>query len=322
MQEQRLAESGVENLSYLIAEHREVNGQPENQVALQFSGVRQGVASWLAAPAPMGSLDFITPNASIAVAMLSKDPKAIADDLMKMAAPNKAQTAGWNDEESKLQINLRDDLAASLGGEFLVALDGPVLPTPSWKAVIEVNDSQHLEQTLERLATAISNQASGKQAHSIAIQPSDVDNQRYYAVRDLSSGNTLAQYTFAGAYMIIGPSRAVVMEALETHATTNSLARSSAFRALLPKDVNDHYSAIAYQNLSPVLAPLLSELNGQAADALRTLAADARPTVICARGEQDRIEAASDSHLFGFDFVTLGTLMKAGNQKGAASVRE
>ncbi|MGA9667661.1 MAG: FecR domain-containing protein, partial [Terracidiphilus sp.] len=52
--------SGMENISYLIAEHRESNGQPENHLNLQFAGTRQRVASWLAAPAPMGSLDFIT----------------------------------------------------------------------------------------------------------------------------------------------------------------------------------------------------------------------------------------------------------------------
>ena len=46
---------------------------------------------------------------------------------------------------------------------------------------------------------------------------------------------------------------------------------------------------------------------------LRQLAADARPTVICARGEESRIEAASDSHLFGFDFLTLGALIHSGN---------
>ena len=66
--------SGVDGVRYLIAEHRETNGVPENHLNLQFAGTRQGVASWLAAPAPIGSLDFVTPNASMAVALLSKDP--------------------------------------------------------------------------------------------------------------------------------------------------------------------------------------------------------------------------------------------------------
>jgi len=122
--------------------------------------------------------------------------------------------------------------------------------------------------------------------------------------------------------MIVAPSRALVIQALQTYSTGNSLANSAAFKALLPNDANQDYSAVAYQNLGPVLTPLLSQLDGQTADAVRKLAADARPTVICARGEESRIEAASDSSLFGFDFLTLETLIHSGNKNGATSVRE
>jgi hypothetical protein len=318
-----MEKSGIESVSYLIAEHREVNGQPENRVDLQFSGTRQGVVSWLAAPAPIGSLNFVTPNAAIAVAALSKDPKAIADDLIAMAVPNgDSQKNGFTEAEEKLQINFREDLAANLGGDFLLSLDGPVLPTPSWKAVIEVNDSDRLEQTLERLTEAIRKQADANPAHSITIEPSDAGGQRYYSVQDTVTGNVVAQYTYANGYMIVAPSRALLIQALQTYSTGNSLANSTAFKALLPKDTNENYSAVAYQNLSPVLTPLLAQLSGDTADAVRKLAADARPTAICARGEQSRIEAASDSRLFGFDFLTLETLIHSGNKHANTSVRE
>ena len=33
-----------------------------------------------------------------------------------------------------------NEIAANLGGEVTVAVDGPLLPTPSWKVAIEVND--------------------------------------------------------------------------------------------------------------------------------------------------------------------------------------
>ena len=115
--------------------------------------------------------------------------------------------------------------------------------------------------------------------------------------------------------MIVAPNRPLLLEALQTRASGNSLAHSAAFRALLPKDDNDNYSAVAYQNLSPVLTPLLSQLSGPKADAIRQLAADSRPTAICAWGKDTRIEAASDSRLFGFDFLTLGALL---NSRGVA----
>ncbi len=321
-----MANSGLQDLEYLIAEHRETNGMPQNHLNLQFSGTRERVASWLGAPAPIGSLDFVSTNAAAAVAGLSKDPKAIADDLIAMAAGGGPGNSGLDEANSKLGFNLRDDLIANLGGDFLLALDGPVLPTPSWKAVIEVNNASQLEFTLERLVQAINAQNQGpqepgRQSHQVAIDPSDVSGQRFYAVRDVTSGAVVANYTFADGYMIIAPSRALLMGALQTHANGSSLARSAAFRALLPKDENENYSAVAYQNLSPVLTPLLSKFSGESADAIRKLAADSRPTAICAFGKESRIEVASDSRLFGFDFLTLGALLN-GNKPGHNLVRQ
>jgi hypothetical protein len=50
-------------------------------------------------------------------------------------------------------------------------------------------------------------------------------------------------------------------------------------------------------------------MNGESADALKKLASDAHPTAICAWGKDAGIEAASNSNLFGFDFLTLGSLL-------------
>jgi hypothetical protein len=322
-----LENSGIEGVQYLIAEHRERNGLPENHVNLQFAGTRHGVSSWLAGPAPLGSLGFVTPNASIAVAFLAKDPAAIADDIVTMASPEKtpgnaSHNNHWSEAEAKLQINVRNDLAANLGGEFLLALDGAVLPTPAWKAVIEVRDAGQLEKTLERLADSIRNQRSGNRAHNIVIQSSQINDQLFYSIRDLTSGSTVAQYTFADGYMIMAPDRALLMQALRAHASGDSLAHSAAFKALLPKDENANYSAIAYQNIGPVLTPLLSRFNGESAKALTQLAADGRPTAICAWGKDSRIEAATNSHLLGFDLLALEALVHPGNKQAAASVHE
>lgn len=318
-----LQKTGMDGVQYLIAEHRQANGVPANHLNLQFSGTRQRVASWLAAPAPIGSLDFVTPNAAVAVALLSKDPKAIADDIMAMAEPtDEARSRSWSDADEKLQIDIRNDLAANLGGDFLLSLDGPVLPTPSWKIVVAVNDSGRLEQTLEKLTQSMRDNAQGKSFPVMTIDSSESGGQRFYTVHDLKDGTTPAQYTFSDGFMIIAPNRPMLIEALQTHASGNSLSRSAAFKALLPKDDNDNYSAVAYQNLGPVLTPLLSQVSGPAADAIKQLAADSRPTAICAWGKDTRIEAASDSRLFGFDFLTLGALLDSGNKHAVQSVKE
>ena len=156
-----LEKSGMSGVRYLIAEHRESNGTPENHLNLQFSGQRQRVASWLGSPAPMGSLDFVTPNAALAVAGVSKDPTAIVDDLIAMMSEGKNGADKLNEAQAELGIDIRNDLAGNLGGEYLFALDGPVLPTPSWKAVIEVRDSARFETTLERLVQASERSCAG-----------------------------------------------------------------------------------------------------------------------------------------------------------------
>jgi len=313
-----VADSGMEDVRYLIAEHRETNGVPENHLNLQFSGTRQKVASWLAAPAPIGSLDYVTPHAAFVSAFLSKDPAAIADDILSMAAADgQDKLQGLNMAEAATQVSLRNDIAANLGGDFLLSLDGPMLPTPSWKVVVEVRDASKIQTALIRLAQAsrtFASQGPDKSFRGIQIDSSEAGGQQFYAVHNITSGAVVAQYTFSGGYMILAPDRALLMEALHTHSSGDSLARSSSFRALLPKDENDNYSAIAYQNLSPVLGPMLSQFGGQSSEAIRQLAADARPTAVCAWGKDSRIEAATDSHLFGFDFLTLGRLFHGNKQ--------
>lgn len=312
--------TGLGDVQYLIAEHRESSGVPENHLNLQFVGIRQRVASWLGTPAPIGSLDFVSPNASLALAAVTKDPAAIADDIMAMASQSKGEPMDWSGVDSKLQISVRDDLMANLSGDFLFAIDGPVLPTPSWKFIAGVNNPAGLENALERMTQAIASETAGTKAHAVNIHAETAGSRTYYVIRDQASGAEIAQYTFADGYLIAAPSRALLMDALNVHSSGNSLAHSADFRALLPRDENENYSAVFYQNLSPVLTPLLSQVSGDTADAIRKFAADSRPTVICAWGKDNRIEAASDSRLFGFDFLTLGAILNSRNKSAAQHV--
>jgi hypothetical protein len=315
--------SGLEGVQYLIAEHRELNGTQQNHLNLQFTGTRQRVASWLAEPAPIESLDFVSPNASFAVAALSKDPKSIADDLLAIGSGNHSSRESDMSETAKqVETIVRDELVPNLGGDFLFSLDGPVLPTPSWKVVVEVHDSDRVEDAFEHLVKLFDDQPHGDDFHQIAIEPSQAGGERFYAVHDLTSDTVRAYYTFADGFMIVAPTRALLMQALRTHSSGDTLARSAAFKALLPKDESENCSAVAYQNLSPVISPLLSQMTGETANALRALAEDSKPTAACAWGRESRIEAGSDSHLFGFDFLTLGTLINSRNKSVVADVTD
>lgn len=310
-----MARSGLNDMRYLVLEHREVNNVPANRIALDFAGERRGIASWLAAPAPMGSLEFVSRNASIAVAFIAKDPQLMLADAFNMASdPTKAQSK-LSDLDQKLNLSIRDDLAAQFGGDAVLALDGPVLPTPSWKFVIEVHDATKLAASLQTVVQSVNAEMQREGKPGVDLNTEEVSGQKYYTVQGKDSRSKPMYYTFAAGYMIIGPDRATLMNTLRTRATGDSLARSGDFKAMLPKDDNANYSFVAYQNLAPILQPLLSTVDSSQAKVIQDLAADSRPSAICGWGRDSRIEAVSNTRLLGFDWMAVGSLLARGTNQ-------
>jgi hypothetical protein len=295
-----LQNSGFSDVKYLIATRGESSNQGDNRITLEFNGQRRGIASWLAAPAPMGSLDYVSSNAGAAVSFVAKQPALMLDDIFSTIGasdPNFSKSLAQTNSE--LGLNLRDDLARTLGGELTLALDGPVLPTPSWKAIVEVNDSGALQLAIDKLVQAVNRDAQKSNHPGMTFNQAQVGGRTFYTIESQGVGlATEWDYTFVDGYMIIAPSRALVVAALQTHAGGTSLARSASFRALLPSDNQANFSAMMYQNLSPILKPLASHLTSGQLELVQQLAADAKPSVFCAYGESDRIEVASSGKLF------------------------
>jgi hypothetical protein len=313
-QDAAIRRSGLSDMRYLVVEHREVNNVPDNHMVLDFAGNRHGVASWLAAPAPMGSLDFVSRNAAVAIAFVAKDPQLMVTDIFNMTGDPAGAQAKLAEANSKLNLDIRNDLAAQFGGDAVLALDGPVLPTPAWKFVIEIHDANKLAASLRTLVESANREAQQHGQPGVQLSSEQVNGQRYYAVLHNDSKEKPLYYTFAAGYMIIGPDRATMLNTLRTRATGDSLARSGEFKARLPKDENANYSFIAYQNLGPILQPLLSVVDSQQAKVIQELA-DSRPSAICGWGRDSRIEFVSNSRLLGFDWIAVGSLLSRGTNR-------
>ena len=308
-----LQNSGFNDIKYLIAARGESSSQEDNRITLEFNGPRHGIASWLAAPAPMGSLEYVSANAGAAVSFVAKQPALMLDDILStIGASDATFSKSLAQTNSELGLDIRNDLASALGGELTLALDGPVLPTPSWKVVVEVNNPGALQVAIDKLVQAIDREAQKSNQPGTTLSQTQSGGRTFYTIQSQSGGlSTACDYTFADGYMIMAPSRALLLAALQTHANGMSLARSASFRALLPSDNQANFSAMIYQNLSPILKPLASQLASEQLALLRQMAANAKPSVFCAYGESDRIEVASSAKLFDLNpgFPTLFHLL-------------
>ena len=271
---------------FLIVGQRQVDKRMETRAALDFDGARQGVAAWLAAPSPFGALDYITPEATLAAAFVVADPAAMLDQIL------------GRDPQA---VESRRDLAASLGGEFALALDGPPFPVPSWKLVAEVYDPARFQKALEEVVAEHNRAAEATGAKRLRMTQETVDGRTYYLL-GLGDPNPLgeAHYTFRSGYLIAAPTRALVARALEAGVNGIGLARSQAFTALLPHDPYADFSAVVYQHLGTTLAPLAGLLGPKGAEL-----ANPQPLLVAAYAEPDRVTLASTGDLLGLSLSNL-----------------
>ena len=253
---------GVTDLRYFIVEIKEKDGRPYNRAVVSFRENQRGVTSWLAQPGPMGALEFISPDASLVAAFVVKEPTALVDDLFETL--KKADDKGWNELQrfqAEQGIDLRNDFAAPLGGEYAFALDGPVLPVPSWKAVFQVDDQQHLQQTLELIVGKINAEMAGHGKKGFAWAQAESGGRVFYTLRSLEYGLEV-NYTYAYGYFIAAPSRALVENAIKYRESGHTLLGSPKFKATLPEDKQVNFSAMVYQNAGSILAPVAKAVGG------------------------------------------------------------
>lgn len=309
---------GFADLDHLVIDRRDGDGGDsadaagQNRASLSFREERHGLASWLAAPAPLGALEFVSPAAHVAVAGLLKNPDEMLDDALAIAAAN--ETAGEADPlhglaevEARLGISFRQDLAASLGGDFAFAFDGPWLPTPSWKLVLEVTDAARLHATVQALVEAwneeVENPDEGGPRQRIRLTHESIDGRILFSVEleneALGTSTTVANGLFVDGYLLLGPSRALLLDAVTQREAGIQLATSQAFLDLVPRDGQAHFSAVVWQNVASSfgsLAELLrrtaaehgesgSDGDGSSADALSEVVGEAGPGLAVAYAE-------------------------------------
>ncbi len=310
--ENTLNQLGILSVKYFVLDQKDTNGKTHTQASLSFSDAQRGIPSWLAAPGPMGSLEYISPDANVVAAFVVKNPVSLVDDLLgvlETVSPDLRKNL--DKQQAERGLNIRNDIAAPLGGEFAFAIDGPILPTPSWKLVFEVNDPAHLQQTLERVVGEVNKQAAYFGKSGLIWAKTDVGGRTYYALRSPDFGLVEVNYTYANGYLIVGPSRALVERSLTTRDNGLSLLRSAKFTAGLPADGNANFSAMFYHNIAGLvpagLASTAERLPSGPQQAVKAIASDMAPTLAYAYAQGDSITFAANTEggPFGIGPATL-----------------
>jgi hypothetical protein len=306
--------TGLDNIRYLIVERKQNLGRTENSATVSFSGTRTGIASWIAPPAPMGTLDFISPDATFAASFVVNQPAALLDQL---AAIGGGATA-FAEIQKQTGVDVKNDIAATLGGEMTVAVDGPLLPTPSWKVAVEVNNPTRLEWSIEQLVkTTQQMQPDAK----VQLTNEVVGGLTYYTLTSAKSPMAV-QYVFTDGYLLMAPNHGLLATSIQNRTLGTTLTRSVTFRQQLPQNGQMNFSALVFYNAGAAIAPMADQLKqtkfltADQQKALEALTADRAPTLIYAYAEPDRIVAATRGSFFGLGLDTLVGL----NGKGAGSL--
>ena len=262
----------------------------------------------------MGSLEYISPDANVVAGFVVRDPVKLVDDLLgvlETVSPDLRKNL--DKQQADRGLDIRKDIAAPLGGEFAFAIDGPILPTPSWKMVFEVNDSAHLQQTLERIVGEINKEAAKFGKTGLVWDRAEIGGRTYYTLKSADFGVEV-NYTYVNGYVVMGPSRAMVERSVRAQEQGYTLLRSSRFTAGLPSDGNANFSALFYHNLAPLVQPFAERIASSAGNlpqeqqqAIKAMAADMPPTLAYAYAQGDSITFAANTEggPFGLSPATL-----------------
>jgi type IV pilus assembly protein PilA len=253
-----LEKTGFGDMNYLLAASTMEGKDSVNEMELAFQGPRHGVASWIAAPAPLGSLDFLSPKSLVAEAIRLKSPAQIFDDIVELAGPN--ALAMLPQMEAQMNVSLKQDILNKLGGEIAFEMQNPpdmeadaspghATAAPNFKVVLSVSDPAGLQQTLKRLLATAPMESGERVENGVT----------FYTLSPPSANgaSTEFNYFFLDGYLVVTSNHALAQEAVRLHRGGESLARSS--------DIVAHgrpvkASALAYQNTGSFLASMLKQM--------------------------------------------------------------
>ena len=281
--------SGLDHVEDLVASRTQDGDRANLTATLSFDGERSGMVSWLSEPGTNGALDFFSPDASFVAAGVIEDPLTIYDEFLDFLAGLGGEMDGPPAEiESELGMSIREDFLAHLGGEYAAGIDGPVLPSPAWKAVASVYDAEGLQNSIETLAlkandrlaaegvgAAVSideQESGGRTVYRLSIEIDDADGEDSGDDENEGDDDSLEGvleslvetpeifYTYFDGYMVSASSVATIDTAIRYRGSGAALTSSQQFLDLLPENGYADFSAMVYNRLAETASELFDLL--------------------------------------------------------------
>lgn len=306
-------------MKHLFLEQRSAQGAEENEISVTFNGPRTGFASWLAGSGSGGAASYISSEALAAFSASTRDPRQLYDEITaQLAKLDSNFVPKMQEAEAKLGVNFADEIVSSLGTDFAITLDGPLVPTPAWVAIALVYKPSVLDGAIRKLID-VANSEITDPANRVSFTQ-EVANGRTWSVLRRSGSKTPLLWTYDNGYMVLAADRTFAERAIATHNGGGfPLIFSPAFQQQLPSSTGLHPSGFAWLNTKGALAGLASVYPNPI---LEKLASDRDPVLIILNGETEQIRAASRTRLTSlvFDLLMFGQA-QAGTQ-GTTTMRE
>jgi len=167
---------------------------------------------------------------------------------------------------------------------------------------VEIYDSATLVHTLQSAIAELNQMLAAEGEAPVILEEQSLAGRTYYALHREGLGD-LAVMTTIDGYMVIGPSRAVVDQAIAQRESGVNLSGSDDFRALLPDNGYTDCSALVYRDLDALLSAVPTDLLDQY-ELAGTLSDGLSTGLVCVFGGDDRITAsATGGSLLGISSI-------------------
>ena len=117
--------------------------------------------------------------------------------------------------------------------------------------VAEVYDTARLQQTFQKAVTQLDAELRANGKPGVKLTSQQAGGRTYYAIGS-ADGKLSISYLYEDGYMIAGPSRALLEQAIQLRDSGVTIATTAKFRDLLGPDGQVNVSALVYTNIAPM----------------------------------------------------------------------